>query len=201
MRVVCTGPTPVKLKRSIHNVYINLLCRRFPSETMLLSPVDLNACFMPQLHPTVVSLYPSPVDDGETFIPNMEPYTFLLVDDNIVNLRIFSRVLGKLFPKASIRAIQDLALLQLSADALGHYHIIFLDIEMPLVTGTEIAATVRSTLALDHVGLVAVTTRFLMADLELYDRLGFDFTFPKPIDFSYRYMLERIERVLGARTQ
>lgn len=143
--------------------------------------------------------YPSPIEDEEAFIPNTEEFLFLLVDDNAINLRIFSRVLQKLFPNAHIRTIQDSASLHWSAENLLHYHIIFLDIEMPIVTGTQIATKVRSTPALDHVGLFAVTTRFLQGDMELYDQLGFDFTFPKPIDFSYGYMLDRIERVLTTR--
>lgn len=144
------------------------------------------------------AFYPSPVLET-AFMPNFRPYLFLLVDDNEINLRILERVLAKLFPNAAIRTVQDSALVCVNPQALLHYHVIFLDIEMPIVTGVDIATHVRSNPLLDHVGLIAVTTRSMAADLELYTRCGFDFTFPKPVDHSYGYILLQVEQVLRAR--
>lgn len=143
--------------------------------------------------------YPSPVEDSEAFIPNNQPYSFLLVDDNEINLRIFRRMLLKLFPNASVRTVQESALVEISHRTLLHYHLIFLDIEMPIVTGTEIALKVRSSRELDQVGLIAVTTKYLCADLELYEKLGFDFTFRKPVEYPTNYILQKIEQVLQTR--
>lgn len=138
--------------------------------------------------------YPLPVDE-HVFMPNYSALRFLIVDDNEINLRIFHRVLAKLFPNSAITTVQDLSRLP----SLVPFHVIFLDIEMPVVTGVDIARRVRLLPSMDHVGLVAVTTRALRSDLELYERCGFDFTFPKPVDQSHGYILLQIERVLRAR--
>lgn len=126
-------------------------------------------------------------------------YLFLLVDDNIINLRILSRILMRLFPKASVVSVQDLSLLTLTSDVLCKYHCIFLDIEMPHVTGLDIASFVRQNSCLDNVGLVAVTTRALMQDLVLYDSLGFDHCFEKPVPHSDVFVLRRIEHIVEER--
>lgn len=143
--------------------------------------------------------YPSPIEDSEAFVANPAPYSFLLVDDNEINLRIFRRILLKLFPNSSIRTVQDPALVDISHAALLQYHVIFLDIEMPIVTGTEFALRVRLSPELDKVGLIAVTTKYLCADLELYEKLGFDFTFRKPVEYPTNYILHQIEQVIAIR--
>lgn len=147
----------------------------------------------------IKKFYPSPIEDSEAFAANPHPYSFLLVDDNEINLRIFRRILLKLFPNASICTVQDPALVEISHTTLLQYHVIFLDIEMPIVTGTEFALRVRSSRELDHVGLIAVTTKYLCADLELYEKLGFDFTFRKPVEYPTNYILRQVEQVLAIR--
>lgn len=129
--------------------------------------------------------------------PNYTPYKFLMVDDNVINLRIFHRVVQRLFPNAHIDLVVKLE--RVRPETLATYHVVFLDIEMPQVSGTDIACAVRSLPMLKHVGLVAVTTRYSQADLITYDQCGFDFTIPKPVTRGYAKMLCDIERVLNYR--
>lgn len=133
------------------------------------------------------------------FVSSDKPYNFLLVDDNIINLRIFGRILRKLFPKAAVKSVQDLLLLELTEELFENYDCVFLDIDMPVVTGIEIATKLRGFPTLDHVGLIAVTTRALLADMELYENIGFDHTFPKPMNVSYSDMIKKIEQVVSVR--
>lgn len=144
--------------------------------------------------------YPSPVEEPESFVANFTPYSFLIVDDNEINLRIFRKILLKLFPNSSVQTEQDPALVDITHQTLLKYDLIFLDIEMPIITGTEFARRVRSLRELDRVGLIAVTTKFLCADLELYEKLGFDFSLRKPVEYPTNYILSRIEQVLAARS-
>lgn len=136
----------------------------------------------------------------EVWMPNLQPYNFLLVDDNEINLRIFSRVLRKIFPRSSVRTLQESTRVDTTESALLHFDVIFLDIEMPEVTGTEIASRVRCLPELGHVGLVAVTTRYSGADLELYQRCGFDYAFPKPVE-NFRLIQHKVEQVLRNRAR
>lgn len=151
-------------------------------------------CRVPLPRPTFSS---STVVDS--FTPSEKQYKFLLVDDNLINLRIFSRILRKLFPKSTVSAIQDSTSIQMTESFFRQYDCIFLDIDMPIVTGLDIASKVRGFLNLDTKGLIAVTTRSLHHDLDLYESLGFDHCFPKPVAFSYPYLLEKIEEVVKVR--
>lgn len=144
------------------------------------------------------SAYPSPALDLDEWIPNTTPYNFLLVDDNEINLRIFSRMLQKLYPRASVGTLQESRHLETTEAALLHFDIIFLDIEMPHVTGTDIATRVRSLSGLDHVALVAVTTRYSSRDLELYCLVGFDYTIPKPLE-NHNYIQRKVDLILRMR--
>lgn len=143
------------------------------------------------------SFYPSPVDE-KVWMPNNGTYNFLLVDDNEINLRIFLRMLRKLFPCSSVRTVQESHTVETSEATLLHYDIIFLDIEMPQVTGPEIATKIRLVPQLDHVALVAVTTRCMLADLELYRLCGFDLTIRKPLT-NHNRIQNKVEQVLGMR--
>lgn len=157
-------------------------------------------CRSPLLKGPALPKEPTSVSALTKSIPECnKPYHFLLVDDNIINLRIFSRVLRKLFPKASVRAIQDSLSLELTEELFLRFDCVFLDIDMPLVTGIDIATTLRSFSALDHVGLIAVTTRALPADLELYESIGFDHTFPKPSNATFAQMMAEISQVINVR--
>ncbi|KAM9896859.1 hypothetical protein OXX79_007238 [Metschnikowia pulcherrima] len=144
------------------------------------------------------SLHPPPVSKSALgLIPNQNVYKFLVVDDNEINLRIFRRVLKKLFPYSLIDTIQDST--QVDPCALSQYKIVFLDIEMPQVTGVDIANAVRSRTALDNLGLVAVTTKSTPPDMKLYEKCGFDMTIPKPVHRGYSGILRDIEQVLTGR--
>lgn len=166
----------------------------------MLSPVlpTLDNYFEREKSISVPSFYPSPVESNG-YIPNTECYNFLLVDDNHINLRILGRILAKLFPKSKVTEVQRLSLVELSAKLLQRYDVVFLDIDMPEVSGVDIARFVRGCKELDTVGLIAVTTRFLLQDMKLYSSVGFDYTFTKPLSFSYAYILDQVEAVLERR--
>lgn len=145
----------------------------------------------------VAAIFTPPKGDGLR-LPENDQYRFLVVDDNVIYLRIFKRVLHKLFPTATVDVLQ----LSTAVDvhSLLQYHIVFLDIEMPDVTGVDIARSVRSCPSLDTVGLIAVTTRHLLSDLQLYQQCGFDHTFPKPVGLNQGNIFEQILRVLENRS-
>uniref|UniRef100_A0A0L0P6S4 Stress response regulator protein 1 n=1 Tax=Candidozyma auris TaxID=498019 RepID=A0A0L0P6S4_CANAR len=155
-------------------------------------------CRSPMVTPS-----PEPVKlkkvESVPFVASDKAYHFLLVDDNIIYLRIFARILRKLFPQALVRAIQDLLVLELTEELFLRFDCVFLDIDMPRVTGIDVATQLRSFLSLDHVGLVAVTTKALLSDMELYESIGFDHTFPKPLNVAHGDLLEKIEQVVSVR--
>lgn len=133
------------------------------------------------------------------FRPNQTPLKFLLVDDNVINLKILARILSRIYPHSFIVQVEDLTNV-LKLIAQEHFDVVFLDIEMPNMSGTDIAAAIRGTLdRYARLGLIAVTTKHLPCDLEEYGRLGIDFTLAKPLNYSYNYISACIESVMARR--
>lgn len=173
-----------------------------------------------QLLPSTPSQFFSPIEDSETavacgeescascgfgskkssFQPNHAPLKFLLVDDNIINLKILARILLRIYPHLFIVQVQDLTNV-MKLIGQERFDVVFLDIEMPYMSGTDIAAAIRSTPDLyAQLGLIAVTTKHLPCDLEEYGRLGIDFTLSKPLNYSYNYISACIESVMARRS-
>lgn len=135
-------------------------------------------------------------------MPYARPYEtvrFLCVDDNEINLRILVRVLQRLYPNCEIDLLVMSHTITISEDSLQHYDAIFLDIEMPLVTGIDLARAVRRLAGLNHVAVIAVTTKFLRGDVLFYETTGFDLTIPKPFLFGYSHMRNHINEAMVVR--
>ncbi|ODV80088.1 CheY-like protein [Suhomyces tanzawaensis NRRL Y-17324] len=130
--------------------------------------------------------------------PNTVAYSFLLVDDNAINLRILERVLNRMYPNSHITKIQDLTKVQ---PVIAHqaFDMVFLDIEMPCITGVDLARHMRSQRKYDSWGIVAVTTRNTASDVAIYKSAGIDFTFPKPLATTHDHMMDTINYILRAR--
>ncbi|AOW31277.1 hypothetical protein I503_05977 [Candida albicans SC5314] len=142
------------------------------------------------------TVVPSP--QFQLTLPKLTTYSFLIVDDNIINLKILNRILLKLFPKCHIVQIQDSKLVK---DLLHKqsFDSIFIDIEMPDVNGIDIAQFVRQDTKFDNMGMVAVTTRNSTQDLELFKQCGIDFTFHKPLNYSLDFMANSIDDIIITR--
>ncbi|CCE82023.1 Piso0_002716 [Millerozyma farinosa CBS 7064] len=146
--------------------------------------------------------YPSPLETDEDsepeFTPSNRAARFLAVDDNQINLRILTRMLNKLYPCAEVISTQDPATV-MDMVSTGIFDVVFLDIEMPEVSGVELAEMIRAESTYDRTGLIAVTTKAMPSDIKLYDTLGIDHTFGKPLSKSATNLLSRIEAVIEKR--
>ncbi|CAH2353877.1 stress response regulator protein 1 [[Candida] railenensis] len=140
----------------------------------------------------------TPVSDDKSYIPSTHSYKFMCVDDNKINLRILSKLIGKLYPYADIHIttnpIQALTMIE-----ENDYDLCFIDIEMPGLTGKEIAFKVRQT---DQIlGLIAVTTKASPDEVLEYESLGIDSTFAKPLQYSYTHIMDSVDTVIEKRKQ
>ncbi|KAK6459963.1 CheY-like superfamily [Scheffersomyces coipomensis] len=138
---------------------------------------------------------------------NHNPFKFLIIDDNLINIKILEKILHRLYPNATIKKLQD------STKAMSFlnnhsFDMLFLDIEMPQVSGIEIASRLRrthhqhhhhSTKDFKNMGIIAVTTRSLPMDVKLYKDIGVDFTFSKPLGFNYDYFSSKIDEIIDVR--
>ncbi|RCK62298.1 Stress response regulator protein 1 [Candida viswanathii] len=139
------------------------------------------------------SLQPFPLT-----LPNLTNYHFLIVDDNLINLKILNRVLLKLYPRSNIVQVQDSKLVTEILQR-QHFDLVFLDIEMPDISGIDIAKFIRADEKLKQMPVIAVTTRNSADDLQLYKECGIDHTFHKPLNYSLDLMGTAIDGIIERR--
>lgn len=139
------------------------------------------------------SLQPFPLT-----LPNLTNYRFLIVDDNIINLKILNRVLLKLYPRSNIVQVQDSKLVNEILQR-QHFDSVFLDIEMPDITGIDIAKFIRSDERFNQMAVIAVTTRNSAKDLQQYKECGIDHTFHKPLNYSLDLIGGSIDDIIERR--
>mmetsp|Transcript_1195 Transcript_1195/g.1200 ORF Transcript_1195/g.1200 Transcript_1195/m.1200 type:complete len:243 (+) Transcript_1195:79-807(+) len=143
----------------------------------------------------------SPIELGEfrKFTPDTNAYKFLLVDDNFINLKILERILLKLYPNCTIVKTQDSTKIMTLLHSQA-FDVAFLDIEMPVFTGIELAKMIRMEETLNLVGIIAVTTKSLPSDRIIYEKAGIDYTFAKPLNYSFDHIISCIDKVIKSRT-
>jgi signal transduction histidine kinase len=119
------------------------------------------------------------------------PSTVLVVDDNALNRRAFSRILKRW--GCRVREAQN------GAEALRRLDeapvdVILMDVHMPELDGTAAARAVRARAGDDaRTPIVALTADAFFAQTPEYREAGFDGFVPKPIDWDALYaILERL---------
>lgn len=143
---------------------------------------------MPLDTPTLSSAPPSsPLVDGQA------PMSALVVDDDVLTRKLMARMLRRLGHQVTTaengRMALDMIIASFEPDSTTHYDIVFLDNQMPKMTGVEVAAEVR------RLGLplfiVGCTGNALREDQDEYLAAGADDLLPKPVHQAN--ILEMIE--------
>ena len=145
------------------------------------------------LSPTVLSnTLPASPFSVQPSEPDYTPYNFLLVDDNTINLLILEKVLNKICPRAcTVKVLDSTKVVTILKQQ--KFDIAFLDIEMPNVSGVDLARHIRKHY---QQGIIAVTTRTSVLDLKIYQEAGIDEVFGKPLKGGYDWLMARIKDVI-----
>ena len=108
------------------------------------------------------------------------PLRILLVDDNITNRKIGSKVLERLGYKADLAVDGETAI---SSFAEGQHDVILMDIEMPDMDGIEATRLIRASGSRDSLQpfIVALTANAMAGDRERYLEAGMDDYLSKPL--------------------
>ncbi|WP_167481066.1 GAF domain-containing protein [Mesorhizobium waimense] len=108
------------------------------------------------------------------------PLRILLVDDNITNRKIGSKVLERLGYKADLAVDGETAI---SSFAEGQHDVILMDIEMPDMDGLETTRLIRASGSEDSLQpfIVALTANAMAGDRERYLEAGMDDYLSKPL--------------------
>jgi CheY-like chemotaxis protein/nitrogen-specific signal transduction histidine kinase len=119
----------------------------------------------------------------------------LLVEDNLVNLKVASRMLQKLGYKVETAANGAEAVQQCAGK---RYRVILMDLQMPVMDGFEAARQIRANTRNSATPIVAVTARAMEEDRAACMRAGMTDHLPKPIDLhNLAAALSRAESVPG----
>ncbi|KAG8931173.1 hypothetical protein FRC02_003114 [Tulasnella sp. 418] len=133
----------------------------------------------------------SPTDDGALRV--------LVVDDDALTRKLMSRMLTRLGCKVSTaengKIAVDMATTDSSEDGIPsrpNYDVIFLDNQMPVLSGVEVVAQLRAMNRKDFV--VGVTGNALKEDQKEYYAAGVDYVLTKPVlERSLKSMLHAAE--------
>ncbi len=121
-------------------------------------------------------------------------YSILLAEDNEINRIVASRMLergGHLVVTATDGGEA------VAAFARGHFDLVLMDIQMPVMDGIQATAAIRSAEkdTGQHVPIVALTAHAMKGDEERFLNAGMDGYLSKPITFESLYQI--IEQLLG----
>jgi CheY-like chemotaxis protein len=112
--------------------------------------------------------------------PDGAPLSILLVDDNRINQKVASKILGRLGYAPDVVSSGEEAV---RACFAGRYDLVLMDIEMPDMDGIAATALIRQRLAKpDQPYIVALTANAMATERERYLRSGMDDYLSKPLD-------------------
>ncbi|WKY48711.1 ATP-binding protein [Eubacteriaceae bacterium ES3] len=125
---------------------------------------------------------------------NLSSFNILLVEDNLMNQKIISKMLLRHNNHCdlatngieAIKAVQN-----------KHYHLIFMDCQMPLMDGYEGTRAIRE-IETNHVPIIAMTANAMEGDRQKCLDAGMDDYLSKPID--YQKMIAMLKKYITIRS-
>ena len=112
--------------------------------------------------------------------------TFLLVEDNALNREIALELLGSLGANLDTAVNGEEAVRRFQESAPGHYALILMDIQMPLMNGYDATRAIRALPRRDAktVPVVAMTADAFLEDIQNSEAAGMNGHLAKPFDFD-----------------
>jgi CheY-like chemotaxis protein/nitrogen-specific signal transduction histidine kinase len=130
-------------------------------------------------------------DDGaHTQNPGEKPFTILVAEDNLINVRVVLRVLHHVLPAAVVDVVHN-GLEVLQATAEKRYDLLLLDIHMPEMDGLEAAEKLHQTIPAEQVPtIVALSADTMESVRQRCAAVGI-------VDFvSKPFRIEDVERIV-----
>jgi len=120
----------------------------------------------------------------------------LLVEDNLVNQKVVLAILRKKGYHIDVANDGREALLKLEAPG-AVYHLILMDVQMPVLDGLEATRAIRRNPRWEHVPVIAMTAHAMNGDRERCLQAGMDAYISKPVQPAH--LVATIEKHLAAR--
>lgn len=164
------GPDTLQCTSQDPEVLVTLTTPRQPS------PVVANP-----LNIAIPLLQPRPPLGGSEEPPAMAPTGLgvLVVDDDALTRTLMTRMLARLGCKVNTAENGEVALEMVLGDCSGRFAVVFLDNQMPVMSGLSMVAKLREAGRSDFV--VGVTGNALLSDQKEYLEAGVDRVLTKPV--------------------
>ena len=119
-----------------------------------------------------------PKQSGDVELAQQYPLRILLAEDNVVNQKVASRVLGKLGYRPDVVSNGKEAL---EAVVRQVYDLVLMDVQMPEMDGIEATVRITERLGDERPWIIALTANALQGDRERYLGVGMNDYLSKPI--------------------
>lgn len=123
----------------------------------------------------------------------------LLVEDNDINREIAEELLGMIGFEIDSAENGQIALDKVKGSAPGHYDLVLMDLQMPVMDGWQASREIRALpdRALARIPIVALSANVLESDRNKSKECGIDAHLPKPMDLAQ--VVSTIEELTGKR--
>jgi signal transduction histidine kinase/DNA-binding response OmpR family regulator len=155
-------------------------CRELGIAKRLRKPIQPH-----ELHDAISATLAHREDDVDPVAPESRtvgrPLRLLLAEDNVINQRVASSML---VPRGHTMDIVGNGAEAVNAVQNGHYDLVLMDVQMPLMSGLEATRRIREAEAGTdrHLRIVAMTAHAMKGDRERCLEAGMDDYLSKPID-------------------
>lgn len=126
----------------------------------------------------------------------------LLADDDPDDCDFFSEVFSKNFPDVKLSILHDGAALitLLEGPPKPEADLIFLDLNMPILSGAECLEAIRNSLTLNNHIVVIFSTSSSTSDIQKMYDMGANYFITKPVDYQHLIQLIRKAMLLVSQT-
>nr|WP_242513683.1 PAS domain S-box protein [Galbibacter mesophilus] len=175
----------VLLHSSVEDNKLNKACKELSIRRNITKPLSLS-----QLASIIKSIEEPVVEDDETEADEILNYDLekitgnvLVVEDNPVNKMLAKTLIKKIAPNATILEAED-GLEAVEMFLKHQIKIIFMDIQMPRMSGFEATKKIRSMEENNHTPIIALTARTIKGEREKCMRAGMDDYLTKPVVYD-----------------
>ena len=116
---------------------------------------------------------------------NLNGMRVLLVEDNLINQRLAVELMQTRGAEVTVANNGQEAIDQLNAVAPDYYHVVLMDLQMPVMDGYEATRSLRANFRYLELPIIAITAHAMDEELELCKTIGMNEHISKPIDPDY----------------
>lgn len=123
--------------------------------------------------------------EAHTSLPDLKGKRILLAEDNVINMEIAKEILSETGVSVDAAENGKIAVEAYMASEIGHYDLILMDIQMPVMDGYSATRAIRASGRSDsRLPIYAMTANTFAEDITKAKDAGMDGHIPKPIDVN-----------------